>query len=181
MALITAIAYDTEKNLGRAYNEIMGTVCPGDWVSFLDHDALFTTRDWYRQLLTAIDNNPQAGLFTAVTNRIGNKEQVPADAPKSHDMRDHFAYGKQRLEQYGTSATDITRRHLVSGVLMCLSHQTWEEMGGFAEGFFGVDNQAHRDIRRIGKRIYMLPGLYLYHWYRADGVGHRQAPKARKP
>lgn len=180
MALITAIAYDPERNLGRAYNEIMGTVCPGDWVCFLDHDAMFTTRDWYRQILKAIAENPKAGLLTAVTNRIGNKEQIAPGCPRSHDMREHFRFGAALRDQHGAAVRDITNKHLVSGIVMCLSHETWEQMGGFADGFFGVDNDAHRAVRKTGKRVYLMPGLYAYHWYRGDGVGHQKAPKAKR-
>ena len=47
------------------------------------------------------------------------------------------------------------------------------------EGFL---EQPHISAGRIptakGYRVYVLPGLYVYHWYRADGVGHPGAPKA---
>jgi hypothetical protein len=35
-------------------------------------------------------------------------------------------------------------------------------------------------VKRLGKRIYLLKGLYVQHWYRGDGVGHPGAPKAKK-
>lgn len=178
--LIAATAYDTEKNLGRAYNETMSRALPGDWVVFLDHDAIWTTAEWYPQILRAIDAHPTAGLFTAVTNRIGRKEQIAPGAPAGHDMREHRALGKRLFEQHGSRAVDMTMGGCVSGVVMCLSVETWEAMGYFRDGFFGVDNEAHKAVRRIGKRVLLLPGLYVYHWYRADGVGHKNAPKARK-
>lgn len=180
MALITAIAYDVERNLGSAYNEIMRRLSPGDWVCFLDHDAVFTTRDWYRQLLKAIEEHPEAGLFAAVTNRIGRKQQIPPGAPAGHDMREHRAFGQSLLEQHGTSVRDITRDSPISGVVMMLSVETWQAIGGFKDGFFGVDNRAHRDVAAAGRRVFLLPGLYVYHWYRADGVGHEGAPKAAR-
>jgi GT2 family glycosyltransferase len=176
--LITAIAYDVERNLGRAYNETMSRLRADDWCCFIDHDAMFTTRGWYPQILAAIEENPRAGLFAAVTNRIGRKSQVPAAAPPGHDMRDHFAFGRAQFEQYGHVARDITRDSPISGVVMCMPKSAWTAIGGFKEGFFGVDNRAHRDIARAGLRVYLLPGLYVYHWYRADGVGHDGAPRA---
>lgn len=178
MALIASIAYDTERNLGRAYNQTMERLSPEDWCCFLDHDAVFTTRGWYPQVLRAIAENPRGGLFTAVTNRIGRKTQIPAGAPTGHDMREHFAFGAKLAEQHGASVRDVTRESPISGVVMILSRETWTAMGGFDDGFFGVDNAAHRDVARIGKRVFLMPGLYVYHWYRADGVGHVNAPKA---
>lgn len=178
--LIAAIAYDTERNLGRAYNATMSRLEPGDWCVFLDHDAVWTTREWYPQLLAAIAENPNAGLITAVTNRIGNKKQIAPGAPAGHDMRDHFAFGKRLAEQYGSTVRDVTVGNVISGVVMCLSRETWEHMGGFASGFFGVDNDCHRAVARIGKRVFVMPGLYVQHFYRADGVGHENAPKAKR-
>lgn len=178
--LVTAIAYDTERNLGRAYNETMARLLPGDWCAFLDHDAMFTVRDWYPLLLEAIAANPDAGIITAVTNRVGRKEQIAPGCPQGHDLREHFAFGKKLREQHGSAVRDISRPSPISGVLMCLSRETWQAMGKFRDGFFGVDNAAHRDVVAIGRRVYMMPGLYLYHWYRADGVGHKDAPRATR-
>jgi GT2 family glycosyltransferase len=180
MALVTAIAYDVERNLGRAYNEIMSRLLPRDHCCFLDHDAVFTTRDWYRLLLEAIERYPDAGLFGAMTNRIGNKEQIPPGAPSGHDMQDHRRFGLSLHQQYGSEAIDVTHKHLLSGVVLCLSHATWEAIGGFKSGMMGVDNAAHRDVKRVGKRVYLLRGLYTQHHYRADGVGHVNPPRAVK-
>lgn len=180
MALITAIAYDVDRDLGRAYNEIMRRLEPRDWVCLLDHDAVFTTRGWYPQILKAIEENPKAGLFAAVTNRIGRKSQIAPGAPAGHDMRDHRAFGQKLLEQHGSSVRDITRESPISGVVMVVSVEAWEQCGGFRSGFFGVDNAAHRDIAKIGRRIFLMPGLYVQHWYRGDGVGHEGAPKAAR-
>lgn len=177
--LITAIAYDLERNLGGAYNEIADRLRPDDDCCFLDHDAVFTTRDWFRQLTEAIDRYPDAGLFTAVTNRIGNKEQVAPGAPAGHDMAAHRAFGQTLLEQHGTAAVDITNRHLVSGVVMCFPKLKASGVR-FAAGFFGVDNEVHRTVRSLGKRIYLLPGCYVQHWYRGAGEKHVNAPRARR-
>lgn len=179
MALLTAIAYDVERNLGRAYNEFMRRLAPGDWACFLDHDAVFTTRDWYPQILQAIEENPQAGLFAAVTNRIGRKSQIAPGAPSGHDMLEHRAFGRTLLERHGSSVKDITRESPISGVVMIMSVEQWKRTP-FIDGFFGVDNRAHRDVAASGRRIFLMPGLYVQHFYRADGVGHENAPRAAK-
>jgi GT2 family glycosyltransferase len=179
VALITAIAYDVERDLGRAYNATMERLRPGDWGCFLDHDALFTTRSWYPQILEAIAANPNAGLITGMTNRIGRKTQISKGCPTGHDIREHFAFGAAQKERYGSTVIDVTNQSPISGVLMALSRETWERMGRFKSGFFGVDNSAHRDVAKFA-RVFMMPGLYLYHWYRGDGVGHPGAPKASR-
>jgi GT2 family glycosyltransferase len=180
MALITCIAYDTERNLGRAYNEIMEGLAPGDWCCFLDHDAMWTTPRWRAQLEAAILEHPRAGLFAAVTNRIGRKFQVVPGAPAGHRLLEHLAFGEALRAKHGSKGKDVTNDSPISGVVMCLSRETWARVGGFKDGFFGVDNRAHQDVARAGRRVVLLPGLYVYHWYRGDGEGHEPgAPRAR--
>jgi len=178
MTLYTAIAFDLERNLGRAYNAFMERLRPSDWCCFLDHDAMWTTVHWYRQLLTAIEENPKAGLFAAMTNRIGRKSQIAPGCPQGHDILEHMAFGREQHEQHGAAARDVTATSPISGVVMCVSQDVWKQTGGFKDGFFGVDNQFHRDVRRAGRRVYLMPGLYVYHVYRADGRSHKGAPKA---
>jgi len=177
--LITAIAYDSERNLGSAYNQIIERLRPEDHVAFLDHDAIWTTRDWHKHLLEAIARYPDAGLFGAVTNRIGNKEQVAEGAPAGHDMGAHRAFGQAQWDRYGSEAIDVTNKHLLSGVVMCVPASA-RGLFRFSDGFFGVDNEAHRAVRRAGKRIYLLRGLYVQHWYRGGGEKHVDAPRAKR-
>lgn len=176
--LVTAIAYDVERNLGRAYREILARLRPDDHCVFLDHDAIWTTRDWFTVLLQAIERYPDAALFGAMTNRIGNREQIPQGVPAGHDMAVHRAFGQQQQDRFGSEAIDVTNRHLLSGVVLCMPAAAKAKLT-ISDGFFGVDNQLHRDARRIGK-VYLLRGLYVYHWYRGDGRGHVGAPRAAK-
>ncbi len=178
--MICAIAYDVERNLGRAYNAHMASLLPGQWCCFLDHDAMWTTPRWREQLEQAIAANPRAGLITAVTNRIGRKSQIAPGAPTHHRLAQHFAFGAELATKHGAKAQDITTDRMLSGVVMAMSRETWEQVEGFKDGFFGVDNRAHVDVRNAGLRVLMLPGLYVYHFYRGDGVAHApHAPKAK--
>lgn len=177
--MICAVAYDVERNLGRAYNAHMEQLPPGGWCCFLDHDAMWTTPRWLEQLEQAAAL-PRAGLITAVTNRIGRKSQISPGAPTHHRLAEHFKFGAALAAKHGSSAQDITTDRMLSGVVMALSRETWQRIGGFKDGFFGVDNRAHVDVRRAGLRVLMLPGLYVYHFYRGDGVAHAPgAPRAK--
>ena len=60
-----------------------------DWACFLDHDAMFTTLDWYHQMESLIAEYPGAGCFTAMTNRVGNPAQIVGyELEASHLRRD---------------------------------------------------------------------------------------------
>lgn len=179
--LLVATAFDPDRNLGRAYNNVLAAVEEAmgkGWVCFVDHDAIWTTRTWYSQLVTAIEANPDAGMITAVTNRIGNKRQIAPNAPKGHDMAEHRKFGEHLAAVHKSTVVDVTEGAPISGVVMAV--RVAPDRPRFRDGFFGVDNCMHWDLRDAGYKVYQMPGLYVYHWYRGDGVGHPQAPKAHR-
>jgi len=139
-----------------------------DWACFLDHDAMFTTSDWNRQLYEIIDANPEYSCFTAVTNRIGNTDQrFKAIDVKNHDIVYHREIGKKAQKQYRTVVKDVSDHQLMSGVLMLVQKATWKKIGGFLEqGFLGIDNDFDKRSRAYGLKTGVMKGVYLYHWYR---------------
>jgi len=166
------IAYTTseeEKNLGKAYNRYMGLLPnDNDWACFLDHDAMFTTSDWYHQLYEIIDANPEYSCFTAVTNRIGNPDQKFAGIDQNnHDIVYHREIGKKAQEQFRTEVKDITKRQLLSGVMILVQKSAWKKAGKFSEkGFLGIDNYFDKALREKEMKTGITKGVYLYHWYR---------------
>lgn len=153
-------------NLGAAYNRAMGLIPEGDWACFLDHDILLTTREWYRQLDEAVRFKPDAGAFVAVTNRIDAAWQRAAETDRdNHDVGYHTAAGVARLAR--RTLLDITETKGFGGVLFAVSKQAWREAGGFAPGLLCVDHSLHFGLQRVGRRIYLLESLYVYHRRRA--------------
>ena len=159
------------QDLGWAYNNFMENVADDDWVCFLDHDAMFTTMHWYHQLEEIVSENPDGGLFTVVTNRIGNPAQKfkGLHDPDNHDMRIHRKAGEAIKTRYGNKVTDLTNEREISGLVMLVSKKVWQDVGGFKSGFLSVDNDMHRKCRDNGYKVYLMDGVYVYHWYRGDG------------
>jgi GT2 family glycosyltransferase len=162
-----------DKNIGAVYNNFMNIIPEGDWACFLDHDAMFTTLDWYKQLENIVEglsfSHPDAGLLTVCTNRIGNFEQrVEGIEPQNHDIYHHRKIGKQRQTEYGSSLREC--EYLMSGVVILISKEVWKKTSGFTDGFLSVDNDIDRKIRELGYKSYIMDGVYCYHWYRADGI-----------
>jgi len=163
-------------NLGRAYNDAMERLPEDGWAVFLDHDACWTTRDWYRQIEEAVQAKPDAGLFTAVANRIGPKWQQAGERD-CHDIARHRVFGKARTRV--RTMLDATDTKGIGGVVMVISRRAWAEVGGFAAGMMCVDHRMHFAQRDAGRRIYVIEGLYVYHWRRANGDGPPDdAPRA---
>jgi len=169
--ILTLIPFSPEKDLGAAYNAAMKRLRSGDWAVFLDHDAMFTTYGWHSQIAEAIKRHPDAWVFTCMTNRIMCKWQKVAGADRcGHDIMHHRRLGGRLAAAHGSTAVKVTGRTPLSGVLMVVSFDRWKAGLRFESGFFGVDNALHLLCRRKGGEVYLLRGLYVYHWYRGDGV-----------
>jgi len=162
---------DKHTNLGWVYNNFMEMVDDDDWVCFLDHDAAFTTRDWYPQLESVIETNPDYGLFTCLTNRIFmSYQKIKGIDENNHDIAYHRPIGLELQEKYNTEIHPLEdKTKLLSGVIILISKKAWKQAGGFADGFLGVDNKIHLDCINNGIRVGLMKGVYVYHWYRGDG------------
>jgi len=164
---------DDGKNLGFAYNTFMKLIGEDDWACFLDHDAMFTTPDWYRQLESAIEKYPDAGEFCVCTNRIGNLRQLHADPSvanfsHNHDMMLHRRIGAELQKQNYLEVIEYKKKEGrgLSGVALLTSKRAWNLVGGFSDGFLGVDWDYTFRCANKGLKNYILRGVYVYHWYR---------------
>jgi len=160
-----------EKNIGKAYNRYMNLIGNNDWACFIDHDAMFTTPDWYNQLYDIIEKNPDYSCFTVVTNRVGNPGQRFAGIDQNnHDIKYHREIGEIAQQQFYSTVKDITSEHLLSGVVILIKKSAWKDADGFGEqGFLGIDNYFHAALKKVGKKVGLMKGIYVYHYYRADG------------
>lgn len=158
-------------NLGWTYNQYM-ELLPNedDWACFLDHDAMYTTHNWYNQLESIIEKYPDYGLFTSKTNRISNGAQITYGVGKHiHDMKFHRAKGYELQEEYFDLVTEMPRT--ISGVVMLTKKAVWKAAGGFKDGFLGVDSNYDGRVRAAGYKVGLMEGVFVYHWYR-EKVAH---------
>jgi len=167
------IAYapkDHHKDIGWVYNKYMERLASDeDWACFLDHDAMFTTTDWFTQLEDIIAENPQYGLLSAITNRTGNTEQKVANIDyDNNDICYHRRIGTMAQEQNRTTVTDVSKTRSISGVVMLVKKAVWRRAGGFARGFLEVDNDFHQRVVNVGEKVGIMKGVYVYHWYRFE-------------
>jgi len=174
----THIAWDDNdfgrRCMGTAYNNCLSQHPDKDWLAIIDHDAMFTTYDWYPQLQHAIQENPKAKAFTCRVNRLASlRQMVPGVDPHNHDISYHRRLGKY-LSKYhwGKTTPHINPKEAgnYSGVFLCVSIETMRSLGGFpATGqTLGQDNLIHKKILESGHEFHVVNGIYMYHWYRAD-------------
>jgi len=167
-----SIPYSTEKNIGKYYNDFMKALpSDDDYACFVDGDTIFTTSDYGSVIDRAIKENPDVGCFTCLTNRIGCKWQIlPGVDQDNNDMKYHRDLGRRIQTIFGTICEDVTDKpdnEVMSGLLILIKKSAWKKIGGFKEaGMLGIDNDLHWKLKRKKQKIYLMRGIYLFHWYR---------------
>jgi len=161
MEILTTTGYSVN-NYGKWMNTIMEH-SPSEWVLFHDHDIFFANKNWMQICQKHLRDNKDGGLFTCVTNRIGNGEQKVFREQDDHDLRHHWMFAEK---QQGEPLIEATRP--ISGLIMLTSKTAWKKCGGFREkGIIGVDNHYYGAVKRAGYKVYIMKDLYVYHRYRA--------------
>lgn len=167
--ICTGIPWAPERRLGEAYNYFMGRV--EDWGLVLDWDVALVNVHWYDLCLAAIAANPDAGLITCLTNRIGCPLQKAPDAPASDNIEEHRSYAYLRQRDHDARVLDYTdqQRWWLSGFFYLIRRRVWDEIAPAPpEKFLGLDNWIHARIRERGHPILVMQGLYVYHRYGRD-------------
>ncbi len=158
--IYTHIAYaptDCKKNIGCAYNKFM-EILPSDddFACFIDHDAMFTTNDWYPQMNSIVEKNPNIGAFGCRTNRNGHTFQLVGNIDiNNHDISYHRKIGSYVQKKYyddlfcihcdensnkGEYRSGNTDQPGFSGTLILLKKSAWKKMGKFQ-----IDEFVHTD------------------------------------
>src|SRR5438128_88575 len=125
MNIHVSIPWAEDSNLGGAYNRVLEMLPDDGWAVFLDHDAMFTTGQWYHQIKAAIELEPE-GTFVARTNRVGQNgnrtgwQRLDID-PDNHDIRKHRQIGADCLKFGPWQLFDVTNEvKLAAGVLLVI-------------------------------------------------------------
>ena len=163
------IPYEPGSHLGAAYNRAMETV--KDWALFLDHDVLVRCNpQWYEICQQAIrEVGHTAGFITCVTNRISplSTNQFMPASPDTDDIKTHLGIAKKLWDRAGLNLREIPlTTKPFSGFFLLTHKKAWLDVGGFIDGFLGVDSDYSLKIERAGYKRYVIGGLYVYHTYR---------------
>jgi len=175
--IYTFIPYSIEKNLGKAYNQCLDLLPnDNDFAVLLDHDACFTTYNWYKQLNGITNKYTECGCFVSMTNRIGCEWQrlytPDSENWNNNDIYTHRIAGAELYANYYDDIKDVSkvdRGKVLGGVMILIKKSIWKKVGGFKEkGILGIDNQLHWDLMDIDEKVYLMKGVYLYHFYRGE-------------
>ena len=160
--IYTHIPYSINRNYGKALNDFLSLINDDDWVVIMDYDAMFTHNHWFNVVTEAIKEGD--ALITCPTNRTGQSAQLaPGVDRDNHDMKYHYAKGKEFYEKYGNEVRPFTCDGLMSGYVMIFPKRL---IGRVTEGTqLGIDNEIHQKAKNKGAPVKILPGVYVYHAY----------------
>lgn len=159
--------FDTEKNLGRAYNRAMQLIGDDDYGCLCDMDTCFLTPDAGEILFNYAVQNGSAALLTCVTNRVSTlsvQQLYGGTVSNNTDIRFHIRLAEQQKRHlYKTTVIPGN----ISGMLMMISKKHWKENNFSEEGkCLGVDTEYATRLHEEGKVILLMNGLYIFHSYR---------------
>ena len=164
-------AYSFDKELADFYNTELERYPEEDWIVFTDGDAMFTANDFGHKIKQVIEANPEYRLFTCLTNRVACPYQVVKGYWYEERMNEHWRLGDALWKKYETEVSDITNEQPLSGVLMAMQCGEALEVGGFyGRGMLGVDNSLHVAYAAAGKKVGLMLGVYMMHYYRNGGA-----------
>lgn len=172
--IVATTPFALDRNYGRACNDFFEMLPDDAWGIVQDHDAMWTTPVWYQQIAEAVAFQPRA-MFFAMTNRIAAPWQR-IGPENEHDYRVHRQFGKERLKV--RTLLDISHTKGAGGVCMVVSKAAWKEVGGFVPYLYCTDHNMHFRHVDVGRPVYLMENVYLYHARRIDGERVVEEPKA---
>lgn len=170
------IPWNSNKVIGKSYNETMELINDNDWVCFLDGDAVHTSPFFGSRIELVINENPNYDLFTCYTNRIGCSYQIPPNVDSNtNDQKYHRDFGENLWNTHTTKIKDITNNSPLSGVVILIKKSAWSKVGGFVEsGMLGVDNDIHVKFKNFNLKVGLMMGIYVQHWYRGGNINDKK-------
>ncbi len=173
MSIFYFVPYSLERNIGKAYNQYMALLPnDNDYGVLMDGDTMFLTFDWGHAIAEVIKKVPNAGIITCQTNRIRQKKQLYDES--SPDILVHRLIAKTLDEKYRGQVRKINTH--ISGFFMAIQKKTWKQVGKFPEAdgkLLTIDNAFSRKVMKSNKDIYLMRGMYVFHYYRfAEGKNH---------
>ena len=152
--------------IGKAYNEEFDKIKMNDWLCLVDQDAMFQAEKPGHQIKYIVEKYPDVGMFTCLTNRVKNKNQLYPGAFSVYDMVAHARIAADCQRKYYDHIKFVEK--YISGVLMLIKKSTWKKVGKFSESnkVIGIDTEFSRRLLKEGYSIAVMQGVYITHSYR---------------
>lgn len=165
--------FDLGKNIGKANNDFISLLPDESWVCITDGDALWLRPDWGKCVNEVIANNSDYGLIGCLTNRLGGLHQCyNNEFSRDNDVSNHYEIANNLWNENGFKVEETKG---IAGLCMIFSKETWKIAGGFKENIITADTEFNNDVRKLGLKIGLAKGLYMFHGYRIWEKEHKRA------
>lgn len=160
-----------KNNLGQAYNHYCNLVPnDDDWITMMDGDIMQLHMDWGDKWSAILENNPDAGIISCMTNRIGCPLQRVDHTFNETNIILHRNFAKELFEKYRYDLKPIVKSNVysvscMSGFFFSFKKSTWKSINGFTNGNLHVDTNFFKKVINI-KQCFIAKGFYVFHYYR---------------
>lgn len=167
----------SDKNFGKAINELIEGLPEHDWICLRDIDTFPPYHEEFIKQCEEIANNPQGySLIGCMTNRIGLPWQLVPGMFDVFDIKEHRQKAKELSQKNSIKA--LRGMETVAGVMMLFPKSAWIKACKFPEGAIQirgkfVDYYFSQAVRKFGK-LGIAEGIYLFHAYRMDAIDTRR-------
>jgi len=158
--------FSITKDIGGAINKHCDLVKnPDDWIVILDGDMMFLQPDWGVVIHNALEKDgDKFGLIGCYTNRLRGLHQLHNNAiSHDHDILNHYKIAEEYQGKEGISDLNLFG---VAGIFMAFKKSTYDKVGGFNQNNITADTYFNLKVRKLGMKIGIINGLYVYHAYR---------------
>lgn len=159
----------SDRNLGRAINEIVEGLPEQDWVCVRDMDTLVLDTESYTRQCEQIARSGEFQLVSCMTNRLGLEWQlVGGKISDEADINYHINLAKE-LGSGDPIVEEFDRE--VAGLMHLYPKSVWSEVGGYPEGFIVyedelLDYKFYKMLKERGIKVGICRSIYLLHLYR---------------
>ena len=174
---IHIVPWSSDKNLSRFYNRMVMKLKSDDsWVLFTDRDTYFPHPQYGKHLEAIINRHgDKFDLFTCMTNRVGTDYQCVRGLWGEENGGVIEQRAKSLWLAQGVAVDDITDRTPISGMMMLVRKSLLTKGRELKDGLLlGADNEFHYIAQESGKRVGLMKGVLIYHYYR-DGKRDNKA------
>jgi GT2 family glycosyltransferase len=157
--------YDYDINIGRGYNRNIECLPDDCWVCINDSDAMYLNPKFGEQLNDIINKHgKEYSLLGCMTNRLRGVHQLHnGEFSNDFDVKNHFDITIDLARKHYDEVEETTG---VAGVMMLFKKSTWKQVGGFKEGIITADSEFNKAIKKIGCKVGLMKGVYIFHSYR---------------
>jgi len=157
-------AFDTNKNIGGAYNRMIERI-NDEWIFIKDGDCMFLRPDYGNQIADVIAmHGNKYDVLGCLANRLAGQHQRVGELSDKADINHHRAIASIQYNNFYSEVKETTIN--VAAMMMCFKRSLWEKVGGFTENSIRFDIEFCERAKQSGAKLGIMQGLYMFHLYR---------------